>query len=354
MADASLFDASLMDAWRALKSDDPTLRARDAAERLGVSEGALAEARRGAGESARLDLAAPEALGGFIEGLKPLGRVMTLTRNAACVHETYGPVAAVKTFGAMGQITGPIDLRLFFSEWRAVYHIEEQTRSGRRRSFQVFDAFGDSALKIYAVEETDAAAWSALAARLTLAEAPPLTYEAGGHPERRDPPDAEIDLERLRAGWRTLEHSHDFHRLLRETGAGRLQALRLIGAPLAEPTAPEAVGDLLQDAAAAELELMLFVGNPGCVQIFTGPVRTLKPMGPWLNVMDPEFHMHLRLDRIASSWLVRKPTSLRGEITSLELYDAAGELILQIFGARAPGAQENPAWRALVARSAKG
>jgi hypothetical protein len=37
---------------------------------------------------------------------------------------------------------------------------------------------------------------------------------------------------------------------------------------------------------------MCFVGNRGCIQIHTGPVKNIKIMGPWLNVMDPGFNLH--------------------------------------------------------------
>lgn len=29
--------------------------------------------------------------------------------------------------------------------------------------------------------------------------------------------------------------------------------------------------------------------------------------GPWLNVLDPTFHMHLRLDHISDVWLCVRP-----------------------------------------------
>jgi hypothetical protein len=46
-------------------------------------------------------------------------------------------------------------------------------------------------------------------------------------------------------------------------------------------------------------------------------------MGPWLNVLDPGFNLHLREDLIASAWIVRKPTA-DGVVSSLELFDAGG------------------------------
>ena len=343
--------AKISEQWQALKSDDPVIRARDAADRLGVSEGGLAEARRSDGSAARLAVEGPEFLD-FVSRFKAVGRVMTLTRNKSCVHETYGTFDEVDGFRGMGQVVGTIDLRLFFSHWRAAYAITEETRSGLRSSVQVFDKFGDSIIKVYATEDTDKTAWENLLAARRSANALAAVYEDEA-PTTPDRPDAEIDADALREGWRNLEHSHDFHKLLRTVGAGRRQALRLAGAPLASSHQPKIVTELLNSVAQADVPIMVFVGNPGCIQIFSGPIRKVSEMGPWLNVMDPDFHMHLRVDQIASAWRVVKPTKLRGDISSLELFDAAGTLIAQIFGARPAGAEENPAWRKLLDQAAE-
>jgi hypothetical protein len=44
------------------------------------------------------------------------------------------------------------------------------------------------------------------------------------------------------------------------------------------------------------MPVMIFVGNMGCIQIHGGPVEKIVPMGPWINVMDPRFNLHLRAD----------------------------------------------------------
>ena len=95
------------------------------------------------------------------------------------------------------------------------------------------------------------------------------------------------------------------------------------------------------------MPIMVFVGSPGVVQIHTGPVHQVKTVGPWLNVLDDDFNLHLREDHIAESWVVRKP-SPEGTVTSLELYDAQGGQIAQVFGARKPGVPERLDWRALA------
>src|SRR5262245_47905157 len=93
---------------------------------------------------------------------------------------------------------------------------------------------------------------------------------------------------------------------------------------------------------------MVFVGNRGCLQIHTGEVHKIVPLGPWINVMDPGFNLHLRTDAVTEAWIVRKPTD-DGIVTSLELFDANGETIALLFGARKPGIPEQDAWRERIA-----
>ena len=85
------------------------------------------------------------------------------------------------------------------------------------------------------------------------------------------------------------------------------------------------------------------------MQIHSGPVRNIKQMGPWLNVLDSGFHLHLRKDHFAAVWLVRKPTS-NGDIYSIEIFDEHGEQIILINGDRRGGDVSEPVaqWDALV------
>jgi len=347
----TLSNRPLAAAWAEEKARNPAARARDIAERLGVSEGALVEARVGD----RVTRLAPAGVDGhrLIETLRDLGPVMTLTRNDAAVHETTGPVTETAAQGAMGQTTGPIDLRLFYRHWHASYAVEEETRSGLRRSLQAFDPSGAAILKVYAVDGTDMAAWERAGAALAAPARDPVSYQPP-MPAAQDPPDEAIDRAALRADWLALEHSHDFHRMLRGIGAGRVQALRLAGDDLATPVDTGTLRRVLDGAAAEGVPIMCFVGNRGCLQIFSGRVHRIEMRGPWLNVLDPGFNLHLRTDLVASAWVVRKPTRLRGMITSLELFDAAGGLVCQLFGARPPGEGERTAWRALLDRAVTG
>ena len=51
---------------------------------------------------------------------------------------------------------------------------------------------------------------------------------------------------------------------------------------------------------------------------------------------------------IAEAWVVRKPTT-DGTVTALELFDAEGEVIAQLFGKRKPGIPELEDWREIAA-----
>ncbi len=330
-----------------LRAGGATLRMRDAAAALGVPEAALVEARRATGAARRLRRPdVPEGFGAVLARLPAAGEVMTLTRNESCVHEKHGTIAPPAFEGSLGQVVGEIDLRLFLRRWRYGYVLDEETRSGPRRSLQFFDASGTAIHKVYATAATDAAAFARIAdeAADTGAEAASFAPAPGPEVER---PDAEVDAAGFVAAWEGLGHTHEFFGLLGRFGVTRAQAMRLGGPGLARPVAVAAARTVLTRAAADGLPIMVFVGNVGCVQIHSGPVHRIEVMGPWLNVLDPRFNLHLREDRIASAWVVRKPTAM-GDIHSLEVFDGDGACFAQFFGERHEGGGERPDWRALV------
>ncbi|MEM7711232.1 MAG: ChuX/HutX family heme-like substrate-binding protein, partial [Pseudomonadota bacterium] len=128
----------------------------------------------------------------------------------------------------------------------------------------------------------------------------------------------------------------------------RLGAYRVAGDRFARALAPTGFGDLIRGLSRKGIPAMVFVGNRGCIQIHSGPVDCIEPMGPWLNVMDPGFNLHLRDDKVAEVWAVEKPTR-RGPVISVEGFDADGLLIAQVFGLRKEGGpDETVPFRALV------
>lgn len=325
----------LTDRFRTLQAEQKFIRARDAAARLGVSEGALAFS--GAlGQATRLipdwNVLLP-ALGG-------LGSVMALTRNDHAVHERHGRYEGITLGAGHALVLGPdIDLRIFLSRWRFALAL-----GGDRPSLQFFDPDGAAVHKIFSTDATHRDAWAAfIASHAGEAPAPPEAAPAPRAPAQ----DADVDAAALRHDWLALRDTHDFIRLLGTHKATRRQAFALAGADLAQRLPPTAGSAALRLAAERDVKVMVFVGNRGCIQIHTGPVARLVDVKGWFNVLDPLFNLHLNEAGVAAAWRVRKPTD-DGVVTSIELLDAAGEVVALIFGARKPGVPELPEWRAIV------
>ena len=92
----------------------------------------------------------------------------------------------------------------------------------------------------------------------------------------------------------------------------------------------------------------------GNLQIHQGKVRTVRVLERghggqenWLNILDPDVNMHLRMDLVHTAWVVKKPTT-EGEVTSLELFDKDKNMIAQFFGLRKPGIPEREEWRQII------
>lgn len=336
--------AELKDRWVALQQEQPKIRIRDAAQKLGVSEAQLLATSCGTGKATRLG----GSFGAIIEAVPGLGKVMALTRNEEAVHERKGRYESVQIKGTMGLVLGEaIDLRLFLGEWTSGFAVREEVEGGTRRSLHFFDQYGIAVHKIYLQEEELAGAFDALIYRFADGNQSAVLTISQRDAQASPKADEEIDLNAFRKTWDELKDTHQFFSLLKKFGLDRTQALRLAGVERARPLANSTLRDLLQAASQADLPIMIFVGNRGGIQIHTGPVRKIKVMGPWINVLDPDFNLHLREDLIRSTWLVRKPT-VDGIVTSLELYNETGENIALIFGKRKPGQEESPDWRGLI------
>jgi putative hemin transport protein len=329
--------------WNALRAATPGIRARDAADALGVSEAELVASRIGAG-TVRLK---PEWKALF-ERLPSLGRVMALTRNEHCVHERRGVYAKASFEGHVGLVLGAeIDLRIFLSHWAFGFAVEEESRNGLMRSIQVFDRSGTAVHKVYAGEGTDLDAWAALIGALREPTQSGALDVAARKPPKPPLRDHEIDVVALLDDWQGMKDTHEFFAVLRRHRVQPNQAFRLAEGRFTARLGNGTVREMLQAASNLDVPIMVFVGNPGLIQIHSGPVKRIQMVGEWLNVLDPDFNLHLRQDRIAEVWCVEKPTT-DGVVTSVEAFDAAGERIATFFGKRKPGEPELQAWRALA------
>lgn len=329
---------------RKARADNPKMRERDLAHSLGISELELVASFCGHG-TFRLEPRFED----LFPGLKAVGEVMALTRNESAVHEKIGTFEKFINGKRAALMLGEqIDTRMFPDNWVYGFAVEKSDGKDVRRSLQFFDAHGDAVQKIHARPATDREAWDSLVNRLVLAEQPrdQLPSVTPSTPFSRKMPPAEIG-ETLKSRWAGMTDVHQFHGILKELDLDRLSAFELAGESWAWPLDSGAVTAMLRLAASEEIPIMCFVGNRGCIQIHSGPISTVMEKRPWINVMDPTFHLHLRTDHIHDVWVVRKPGDT-GHVTSVEAYNSDGQQIIQFYGVRGEGNAERTDWRELA------
>ncbi|SLN46429.1 Hemin transport protein HemS [Falsiruegeria litorea R37] len=326
----------------AARQDNLSLRDRDLADKLGITEAQLVAAHVGIDAtriSADLDDIFPRLPG--------LGNVMALTRNRSCVIEKVGQYENYRSGQHASMVlTADIDLRMFPSHWVSAFAVERTTDRTIRRSLQIFDAAGDAVHKIFLRDGSDLSHWNTIVRELRHEDQSQTLQVSRRKPveaPKANPDKADV----LRAEWAKMTDTHQFMRLTSKLKMNRLGAYRIAGEPLARRIEPTEVDTMLEAVRDQGIEVMVFVGNQGCIEIHGGPIETLKSMGPWQNVLDPHFNLHLRSDHIAEVWAVAKPTQ-RGPAVSVEAFDAEGGLIFQVFGRRSDTADHRPAWGKIV------
>jgi len=327
---------------RAARSENPKMRERDLSAQLGISEAELVAAHCGEGVQ-RIEV----RVGDLLLGLEAVGEVMALTRNESAVHEKIGVYEKIQVSEHSALALGEnIDLRIFPKVWAHGFAVEKRDGEEIRRSLQFFDDAGDAVHKVHLRPASNLYAYQQLVASLISADQSPVV-ELKGVTKPAAPVGEPGSAEELRDRWSRMTDVHQFFGLLKTLKLSRHQALRMVGDNYAWQLSEESLSAMFNHAAAGGMPIMCFVGNRGCIQIHSGPIANIKPMGPWINVMDETFHLHLRADHVRELWAVRKPTK-DGHVTSIEAYGADNELIIQFFGQRHEGETERDDWRFLA------
>jgi putative hemin transport protein len=342
---------SLKHAWKNLLQKKPGIRIREAALELNCSEAELLATT--VGETA-IRIEGDWTL--FLKRLPELGRVMSLTRNDSCVLEHKGSFQKIDIMGALpnavATVIGPIETRVFFQAWKYGFAVKQETPKGLQQSLQIFDSTGTAVTKIYLQPETSARPGSNQTAFDRIVEdfrskdqSTAITISPVTEPATVTRADA--DRTALLTAWRGMKDTHDFFGILKKHNVNRLDALYLAEGEFTHQLDKNALRIILEKAASEKIPIMIFAGNRGNLQIHQGKVQTIRVMDHWLNVLDPEFNMHLREDQVDTVWLVKKPTT-DGLVTSLEAFDKKKELIVQFFGLRKPGISELESWRSMI------
>jgi len=329
-------------AWAQLKEGQPKLRIKEAATKLGVSEVELVQTLDGA---TRLT----EDWPGLFAEIENLGYVMALTRNESVVHERKGEYHNISFKGHVGLVLDPnIDLRIFPGRFGYAFAVPVQNPRGELLSVQFFDAYGTAVHKIYVMNEDGKAAYHSLVEKFKHGnQSEKIQVKEGVQPADYEM-NEDVDSEAFLNDWAALKDTHDFYPLIRKYKLKRTKALELAEGRFSDRVDNSATEKMLEKAAEQQVSIMVFVSSGAVIQIHTGEVNKIKKMDNWLNVLDPEFNLHLREDHIAKSWIVEKPTE-DGIVTSLEIFDENNNNIATFFGARKPGKPELQSWRDLIA-----
>lgn len=328
---------------KSAQAAEPKIRERELAKKLGISEGEFTAAWEGDGVT-RLK---PD-LDAILPRLEAIGELMALSRNEHAVHEkigfydNYTPRERVAMF--LGKA---MDLRIFRAHWVHAFAVEKTSSETVKRSIQFFDAHGDAVHKIHFRQNSDLAAWQKLIDDVRMPEGASAPGFAPHAEKVPTPEPTGQQIVELRQRWAAIEDTHEFQGMIARLGFKRLQAIRVIGDEFTWRVADDAMEAVLNIAANEQVPLMVFVRNPGILQIHSGTVSNIKRTGDWLNVMDPDFHLHLRTTGIAECWAIRRP-SKEGDVLSVEAYDAAGNRILLVNGTWSKEQANRPDWQMLV------
>ena len=364
IAQAMAAPANLAERWSALRTEQPKLQIRDAARALGASEAQLLATNLGNGVTRlQADGNQPREI---MRAALDLGLVQAITRNENGVIETTGTASRLKQAGdksdqadakqdpekearqrniAGGYLGGAIDLRFHFENWKYAFAVAQPGRDGKlSRSLQFFDAQGDSVHKVYVRSEAGVAVFDQLVATFRAPEQSAQLNVLAAAPKVAEKPDASIDVKEFQLAWKEMTDVHQFAQIMREFHLTREQALRLAPAGMVERVTPQALRALLENAAKDQVAIMVFLGNEGLTQIYSGKVEKTMAAGGFYNVLDPDFNLHIRDTALRSGWVVK-----RGGVTSIEFFDNEGTQVLTFFGVRERGKPQPQAWNDLAA-----
>ncbi|OSI15379.1 ChuX/HutX family heme-like substrate-binding protein [Neisseria dumasiana] len=319
---------------------------REAAADLGVSEGALM-----ADAPETVYLGGKNNVRGIVLKLHTLGLVQCIVRNSVCVHEKQGiyeNVSMSETSGIAVNVGG-IDLRIFPARWHHVLVVTNRDGEKMSRSVQFYDEFGVSVQKVFMREEGKEAEWQALLDAFRTEGKP--EFQTGELPPATATPALPSEKEAaFQERWNELKDVHHFGGLLETFEVDRQTAYRHAPEGATKLLNHDAWQQVLEAARDRGIDIMIFAGNRGLVQIQTGKVHNVVRARGYLNVLDGKeegFSMHLKDDEIVETWVVRRPIR-DGFVTCVEGFDNRRKTVLQIFGKRKEGEPELEAWREIT------
>lgn len=327
----------------------------DVAASYGMSEGELTNIRLASDAAI---LAIPDVKF-FITDLELLGLVKCITRNRYAVSIQEGMFRNQHLYGynkvnisaETGLVLNPrkLDLRIYFKHWNHIYYIKQYKDKKIQRSFQVFDFYGQAMHKIFITERSSESGLSVLLKRYNTTQQTPPTFRVR-YPHYRSLINVDYEFnEYIDTEWRHMSCGEGIHALMEKYKMTRQELFRCVKPDLAYPVSKRALIQVLTSARERYEELVIAVPNQGCVQLYTGLLDKILCANDWLHVHNPANKLQIHESKISECWVVRKPIG-NGHETTLEIFAADNELMVQIGGQRDKGQKERASWREIIER----
>ncbi|HGJ5922300.1 hemin-degrading factor [Arsenophonus apicola] len=346
---------SLYNRYQQVKQQSNLQSIAEVANHLNVTEAELIYACANADDAKRLNV--DTAL--LLPELANLGEIKAITANKYATQIHIGEFKNVRLTQHTGIVLNPkeLDLRIFLDHWAISFALTETSCDNIKHSIQFFDYYGNAIHKLYATEKTNMAVWYKLINQYQMTTNPPLNLRpVSTHPQ--PPQIKETVKKQLETDWRNMTNIHQFFQLLQKYNVKRQQIFAAVSDELAYQVDNHSLYKILHTVFNQQNEIMIFVGNLGCIQIFTGCIQKLAAYHDKqsalqkINVLNPKFSLNVIETGIANSWVTRKPTK-DGIVTSLEIFDHQGNQIIQLFGKRREGEPEQLDWQKQISTLTK-
>lgn len=309
---------------RQIQSEKPGMRPRDLSDSIGISEAEYLCAWLDQGN--RYITCRPEDI---FPKLPEVGQLMALTRNACAVHEMIGVYQSFSPYRTTAECRGPgIRAHLTSKNWVYGFSVEKQRDDKRLCSFQFFDQSGEAVQKIHTRPTSDLKVWDRITQKLSR-EADPDEIRSQLRAHRVSKPLRQMSVSGLETMFDGCKSKLEYRRV-----------------------SNDACEHMLTAAATSGLPLVCKINSSGCLQTHEGPVTKIMTMGPWVNVMDGSFHMHLRTDHLLGTYVIHRTNG--AEIrTSLEAYDATGTRAIYFSNQDDDTAGTEKIWQKIIAELPK-
>lgn len=236
-----------------LREKEPGLRARDAASRLGVSEMELVACREST------NLLNPHEFRQILRDIISMGNWMWLARTEGAVLEVDSEVKLdIDSPGPFVTLKSKILSIAIQSEFCRFICLTRQEK-GPPLAVQFFDPAGNAILKVYLKAKSKLGEAEAKLKKSVIPKPECMDLEEFAIPQKKDPISIGKEIEKL------------FHR------------------------------GVIEKAKTGKQPLRFQVENSGCVFCTTHVPGKLMMAGPWYNIMDRGFNLHLNEDLIAKA-----------------------------------------------------